>query len=467
MGLIKAFAGAVGFTLADQWKEYFYCEALPVDVLVEKGQKRVNAKRSSNTKGSENIISNGSIIVVADGQCMIIVDQGKVVELAAEPGAYTFDSKTESSIFAGSFGERLVGFFKTIGRRFTFGGDTGSDQRVYYFNTKEIMDNKFGTPNPVPFRIVDNNVGIDIDVSVRCNGVYSYKITNPILFYQNVCGNISQAYTRSQIDSQLKTEFVHALQPAFGRLSELQLRPNQILTHLTDLEKAMNAALDEQWGSLRGIEVISIALGSVTLPKEDEDLIKELQRKNVYARNASMAGATLVEAQAEAMKNAASNPNGAVMGFYGMNMAQKAGGMNAQDFYAMGEEQKAQQQAQQQQANAWVCPKCGAQATGKFCPECGTKKPEPQGAWTCPKCGTQVTGKFCPECGTKKPEEAEGWKCECGTVNTGKFCANCGKPKPEVRKIKCDKCGWEPKDPNNVPKFCPECGDPINDLDKK
>ena len=467
MGLIKAFAGAVGSTLADQWKEYFYCEALPVDVLVEKGQKRVNAKRSSNTKGSENIISNGSIIVVADGQCMIIVDQGKVVELAAEPGAYTFDSKTESSIFAGSFGERLVGFFKTIGRRFTFGGDTGSDQRVYYFNTKEIMDNKFGTPNPVPFRIVDNNVGIDIDVSVRCNGVYSYKITNPILFYQNVCGNISQAYTRSQIDSQLKTEFVHALQPAFGRLSELQLRPNQILTHLTDLEKAMNAALDEQWGSLRGIEVISIALGSVTLPKEDEDLIKELQRKNVYARNASMAGATLVEAQAEAMKNAASNPNGAVMGFYGMNMAQKAGGMNAQDFYAMGEEQKAQQQAQQQQANAWVCPKCGAQATGKFCPECGTKKPEPQGAWTCPKCGTQVTGKFCPECGTKKPEEAEGWKCECGTVNTGKFCANCGKPKPEVHKIKCDKCGWEPKDPNNVPKFCPECGDPINDLDKK
>ena len=268
MGLIKAFAGSVSSTLADQWKEYFYCESLPVDVLVTKGQKRVNAKKSSNTKGSDNIISNGSTIVVADGQCMIIVDQGKVVEFAAEPGAYTFNSATESSIFAGSFSERVVGLFKTIGRRFTYGGDTGSDQRVYYFNTKEIMD---------------NNVGIDIDVSVRCNGVYSYKITNPILFYQNVCGNVTGDYTRGQIDSQLKTEFVHALQPAFGRLSELQLRPNQILTHLTDLEKAMNSALDEQWGSLRGIEVISIALGSVTLPKEDEDLIKELQRKNVYA----------------------------------------------------------------------------------------------------------------------------------------------------------------------------------------
>ena len=225
---------------ADQWKEYFYCEALPVDVLVEKGQKRVNGKRSSNTKGSENVISNGSVIVVADGQCMIIVDQGKVVEFAAEPGAYKFDSKTESSIFDGSFGERIIGFFKTIGRRFTFGGDTGSDQRVYYFNTKELVDNKFGTPNPVPFRIVDNNVGLDVDVSVRCNGVFSYKITNPILFYQNVCGNITQAYTRSQLDGQLKTEFISALQPAFGRLSELQLRPNQIMTHLTDLENAMN-----------------------------------------------------------------------------------------------------------------------------------------------------------------------------------------------------------------------------------
>ena len=443
MGLIKAFAGAVSSTFADQWKEYFYCEALPVDVLVEKGQKRVNGKRSSNTKGSENIISNGSIVVVADGQCMIIVDQGKVVEFAAEPGAYKFDSKTESSIFAGSFGERVIGLFKTIGRRFAFGGDTGSDQRVYYFNTKELVDNKFGTPNPVPFRIVDNNVGLDVDVSVRCNGVFSYKITNPILFYQNVCGNVTEAYTRSQLDSQLKTEFISALQPAFGRLSELQLRPNQIMTHLTDLENAMNTALDEKWASLRGIEVISIALGSVTLPKEDEDLIKELQRKNVYARNAAMAGATLVEAQAEAMKNAASNANGAAMGFYGLNMAAQAGGMNAQGFYQMGEQQKQQQQAQQAAqpaAGAWTCPKCGAQATGKFCPECGTKKPEADAGWVCPQCGTKATGKFCPECGTKRPEGE--------------------------KRIKCNKCGWEPKPGEKAPKFCPECGDPINDLDE-
>ena len=236
------------------------------------------------------------------------------------------------------------------------------------------------------------------------------------------------------------------------------------MTHLTDLENAMNDALDEKWGSLRGIEVISIALGSVTLPKEDEDLIKELQRKNVYAKNQAMAGATLVEAQAEAMKNAASNANGAAMGFYGLNMAANAGGMNAQGFYERAEQEKKQQAVE----GGWTCPKCGAHATGKFCPECGEKKPEPQGTWTCPKCGAKVTGKFCPECGTKKPEEAGPWTCKCGAVNTGKFCAECGAPRPETgKKIKCNKCGWEPSDPNNVPKFCPECGDPINEEDKK
>ena len=465
MGLIKAFSGAVSSAFADQWKEYFYCEALPVDVLVEKGQKRVNGKKSSNTKGSDNIISDGSIVVVNDGQCMIIVDQGKVVEFAAEPGAYKVDCKAESSIFSGSFGQRVIGLFKTIGRRFTFGGDTGSDQRVYYFNTKEILDNKFGTPNPVPFRVVDNNVGIDIDVAVRCNGAFSYKVTNPILFYQNVCGNITQAYTRSQIDGQLKTEFISALQPAFGRLSELQLRPNQIMTHLTDLENALNEVLDEKWGSLRGVEVISVALGSVTSPKEDEDLIKELQRKNVYARNQAMAGATLVEAQAEAMKAAAGNANGAAMGFYGLNMAAGAGAnMNAQQYFDNANQQKQQQQA----ADGWVCPKCGAHATGKFCPECGTSKPAAQGAWTCPKCGAQATGKFCPECGTPKPAAEGSWKCpKCGAEVQGKFCPECGTKKPEARHIKCNKCGWEPADPNNIPKFCPECGDPINEDDNK
>ena len=462
MGLIKALVGATGSTFGDQWLEYFYCDSLEKDVLVAKGQKRVNSKRSSNTKGSDNIISNGSVIAVNEGQCMMIVDQGAIVEFTAEPGEFKYDKSSEGSIFQGGLGN---GILKTIARRFKFGGDTGHDQRVYYFNLKELVDNKFGTAQPVPFRVVDSKVGLDIDVAVRCNGVFSYKIVNPVLFYQNVCGNITESYTRDKIDSQLKTEFISALQPAFGRLSEMEMRPNQIMTHIPELEKAMNEALDEKWAELRGLEIVSIALGSVTLPKEDEQLIKELQRKAVYAHNPNMAGATLVEAQAEAMKSAAGNPNGAAMGFFGLGMAQNAGGMNAQQFYNMGQQQQAQQA--QTNANAWKC-SCGATATGKFCPECGAKKPEATNpnSWKC-SCGATATGKFCPECGAKKPEN-NSWKCSCGTTVTGKFCPECGAKKPEGKKVfKCNKCGWTPADPSNPPKFCPECGDVFNEDDTK
>ena len=442
MGLIKALSGAVGGTLADQWKEFFYCDALSSDTLMIKGEKRVSG-RSSNTKGNDNIISNGSGIAVADGQCMMIVEQGKIVEVCAEPGEYTYDKSTEPSIFTGPLGKGILDTFKTIGKRFTYGGDTGKDQRVYYFNTKELIDNKFGTPNPIPFRVVDRNIGLDIDVSVRCSGVYSYKIADPLLFYTNVCGNVEKAYTRDTIDGQLKTEFISALQPAFGRLSELGLRPNQIVAHNTDLENAMNSALSAKWGELRGLQVVSIALGSVTLPEEDAELIKKAQHAAIL-RDPSMGAATLVGAQAEAMKAAAANENGAMMGFMGLGMATQAGGMNAQNLYQMG------QQARQQQpqapaapasapADAWKC-SCGATVTGKFCTECGAKKPED--GWTCPSCGaTGNKGKFCSECGTKKPEGA-----------------------PLFR---CDKCGWEPEDPAHPPKFCPECGDIFDDNDKK
>ena len=210
MGLIKAIAGAAGGVLADQWKEFFYCEAMDKNVMVTKGVKRIT-DRSSNTKGNDNIISNGSGIAVADGQCMIIVEQGKIVEVCAEPGQFTYDSSTEPSIFAGSLGNSILETFKTIGKRFAYGGDTGKDQRVYYFNTKELIDNKFGTPNPIPFRVVDSKIGLDIDVSIRCSGVYSYKIADPLLFYTNVCGNVEREYTRDELDNTLKTEFISAL----------------------------------------------------------------------------------------------------------------------------------------------------------------------------------------------------------------------------------------------------------------
>ena len=464
MGLIKAGLGALGGTLADQWKEYFYCEAMDKDTMVVKGRKRTGS-RSSNTKGNDNIISNGSVIAVADGQCMMIVEQGQIVEVCAEPGEFTYDTSTEPSIFSGPLGDSILETFRTVGKRFTFGGDTGKDQRVYYFNTKELIDNKFGTPNPIPFRVVDSKIGLDVDVSVRCSGVYSYRIADPLLFYTKVCGNVSQDYTRDELDSQLKSEFISALQPAFAKLSDMELRPNQIVAHNTDLENAMNEALSVKWGQLRGLQVVSIALGSVTLPPEDAEMIKQLQRTAVL-QNPMMAGATLVGAQADAMKAAASNEAGAMTGFMGMGMAMNAGGgMNAQNLFAMGQQQQAQQPAPA--ASGWKC-SCGAVVTGKFCPECGSKKPEPvqAGSWKC-KCGATATGKFCPECGSPKPAE-DGWTCSCGSVNQGKFCQNCGAKKSEGAPLyRCDKCGWEPEAPRNPPKFCPECGDLFDDNDTK
>ena len=394
MGLIKAGIGALGGTLADQWKEFFYCDALDKDVLVVKGQKRTSS-RSSNTRGNDNIISNGSGIAVADGQCMIIVEQGKIVEVCAEPGEYTYDTSTEPSIFAGSLGNSIKETFKVIGKRFNFGGDTAKDQRVYYFNTKEIVDNKFGTQNPIPFRVVDSKIGLDIDVSVRCSGIYSYKIANPLLFYTNVCGNVEDEYRKETIDSQLKTEFVSALQPGFGKLSDLELRPNQIAAHTTELESAMNEALTEKWGRLRGLEIVSIALNPVTLTEEDQELIKQFQ-KGAAMRDPNMAGAQIASATADAMRTASGNEGGAMNGFIGMGMAMNQGGGQAANLFAMGQQQQ-QQQPAQQTAGTWKC-ECGAENNGNFCTNCG--KPRPQSdKWFCSECGTENHGKFCTNCG--------------------------------------------------------------------
>ena len=433
MGLLKAGIGAVGGVLADQWKEYFYCEAMDRDILVMKGRKRTG-KRSSNKKGDDNIISNGSVIAVADGQCMLIVDQGKVVEVCAQPGEFVYDTSTEPSIFSGDLGESLNNTFNKIGQRFAFGGDTGKDQRVYYFNTKEIMDNRFGTPSPIPFRVVDRNIGLDIDVSVRCNGVYSYRITDPILFYTNVCGNVSEEYTREELDSQLKAEFLTALQPGFARISEMGVRPNAIPGHLMELTDAMDKILSEKWQGLRGLKIVAIGMNQVTLPEEDAEMIKQAQRMAIL-QNPSMAAATLAGAQAEAMKMAASNQNGAMMGFAGMNMASAQGGMNMQGLYQMGAQQNmaGMQQgmpgAQQNMAGMQQgMPGAQQNMAGMQQGMPGAQQTAP-GSWQC-QCGTIATGKFCPECGSPRPVVQDQWTCSCGTVNKGKFCQECGKSRP-------------------------------------
>lgn len=430
MGLIRAGMNAVGGVLADQWKEFFYCEAIPTDVLVVRGQKRLDPG-SANTKGSDNIISSGSIVAVADGQAMAIVDQGKVAEFCAEPGEFVYDSSTEPSIFNGQLESSIKQSFINIGKRFTFGGTAPKDQRVYYFNLREITGNMYGTPSPIPFRIVDQNIGLDIDISIRCNGSYSYRLTDPILFYTNVSGNVAQAYRRSEIDVQLKGELLTALQPAFAKISAMGIRYSALPGHTAEIADALNQQLSEKWSNLRGISIAVFNIKSVTASPEDEQMIKDLQRMAVK-RDPGMAGAAIVAAQADAMRSAAENPGGAMMGFMGLNQAMSAGGANAQAFFQMNQENQSQMNQENQNAgtpapsaNPWTCP-CGTQNSGRFCSDCGKPQPAPAPStnpWSC-SCGTENTGKFCGDCGTPRP--AANWTCNCGAVNTGKFCSECG-----------------------------------------
>ena len=485
MGLIKAGMGAVGGVLGDQWKEFIYCESLKPDVLVAKGRKRTSSRgRSSNTSSEDNIISNGSTIAINDGQCMIIVENGKVVEICSEPGEFVYDASTEPSLFADGLNMQSVkNVFAQIGKRFTYGGDPGKDQRVYYFNTKEIIGNKYGTASPIQFRIVDQRIGLDMDIPIRCFGEYSYKITNPILFYTNVCSNVENEYLRSEIDGQLKSELLGALNVAFGVMSEKGVRYSALPAHAEEIGDQLNEVLSKKWRDLRGIEVVSFGVSSVKASEEDEKYIRDLQAlSNPNARASFLTGAT-----GAAMQTAAANEGGAMMGFMGMGMAGMQGanmmnGINQQMGYPPQGGYPGALQGYPQQGGypgapqgmavgaapaGWTC-SCGQGGnTGKFCGACGKPKEEPKAGWTC-SCGhAGNTGKFCAECG--KPQQAAapaGWTCSCGTINQGKFCANCGSKKPaDAPLYKCDKCGWVPPDPKNPPKFCPECGDLFDERD--
>ena len=433
MGLILAAGASISSVLGDQWKDYFYCSEMGTNVLVRKGQHHNGKSGLLNKGGSENIITNGSTIVVNEGQCMIIVDQGAIVDICAEAGAYTYDQSSEPSVFTGGLGAGIVDSFKQFMARVSYGGVTAHDQRVYYFNTKDIIGNKYGTANPVPFRVVDRNIGLDIDIAIRCFGEYAYRISDPILFYKHICGNVDRDYTKDRIENQLRTELLTALQPAFGKISEMGIRYSAVVNHTTELANALNDVLSDSWGKQYGIVITAFGVSSLKASEEDEKMIKDLQKTAVF-QNAGMAAAMKVNAESQAMMDAAKNPNGAAMGFFGMGMAQQAagGGTDAASLFAMAEQQKAQQAGKMQAAAGWKCPKCGAEGnTGKFCGECGT--PKPAEGWKCPKCGAEGNkGKFCSECGTPKPADDGSWTCpSCGkTGNTGKFCGECGTAKP-------------------------------------
>ncbi len=453
MGLIrlaKMGMDMIGTTLGDTWLEYFHCDSIDSNTLMVRGQKKVNDGHNINNKGMDNIISNGSVIAVNEGQCMIIVDNGKIVEICAEAGEFQYNSSTEPSIFAGKFLDSLGKTAVDAWRRFTFGGNAGREQRVYYFNTKEIMDNYYGTSTPIPFRVVDAKLGLDIDTELRCNGKYSFHIADPVTFYTKVCGNVRDSFTKDSLSGMMKEEMIAALTPALGSLVDQGIRYSELTRSNKELREAMNVELADAWMNNRGLEMVSITLNP-SLPKEVLEQIQIKQQEAVY-KDPTMAAAGLAAAQMQAMKDASKNEGGAMMGFMGMNMAQMTGGMNAQSLYGMGAQQQAQQQQMMQQQMAAQPQMMAGAAT-------------PILGWTC-ACGKQDNrGKFCMECGQPKPAEA-GWTCSCGQVNQGKFCPNCGQKKPEGAPLyKCDKCGWEPEDPANPPKFCPECGDAFDEAD--
>ena len=329
MGLLKAGVGALSGVLADQWREYFYCRALPENVLVEKGEKRTTG-RSANTGGSGNIITNGSIIAVNEGQCMMIVEQGAVVEFCAEAGEFVWDSSTEPTIFYGGFGEGLKKSWETLKKRFTMGGDPGKDQRVYFFNTKEIIGNKYGTANPVPFRVVDNNIGLDMDIGIKCFGEYSYRLTDPMLFYKNVCGNVENSFTRDKIDSQLKSELLTALQPAFAK----DIRDGHPLQRPAGpygrkLPAALNDVLSAKVEA--GCAAYAVVIHRRDLgrrpPKRTRRRSRSCRRRAVF-RNPNMAAATSGRRAGRGNEIRGRKQLGrcAMMAFAGLNMAQNAGG---------------------------------------------------------------------------------------------------------------------------------------------
>ncbi len=464
LGIIGAVMDAAGGVLADQYKEFFVCPEMSENELVVKGLNQSGSR--GNNHGSENIISNGSAIMVSEGQAMIIVDQGAIAEYCDKPGIFQWNASSEPSIFTDGIGEGLKKSWDRFKKRVTFGGGTGSDQRVYFFNLKNIIGNKYGTATPIIFHIVDPVTKLELDVRLRCNGEYSYHIVDPIALYKNITGAVSTSYTRDRIDSQLKTELLSSLQPTFARISEMGVRYSSILSHIKDIQKILKEELSETWTAQYGIEMVVFGINGIRALPEDEEKIQRLQMAAATS-NPNIAFGRMTEATATAMENAAKNENGAMMAFAGMNMAGAAGGSTMSSILQAQHNMAAQNQVPQGPApGSWNC-SCGQTGNvGKFCNSCGQPKPAPQGTWNC-ACGhAGNTGKFCAECGKPKPAPQGTWNCSCGHAgNTGKFCAECGQPKPAQKHFKCDKCGWEPKDPNNIPKFCPECGDPFNDDD--
>jgi len=355
MGLIKAVLNSATSVIADTWKDYFVCDSLQDNVLMVKG-----VKKGSGLFDKNDVITNGSGIVVADGQCALIVDDGIVVEVANEPGSYTFDTTKSPSIFDGGL-QGLKDTFKLMIERFTYEGVTNRSQSVYYVNTKELPGFMYGTASPIPFKVSDPSINLNnMEVQLKCNGEYSIKITNPILFYKNVAGN-ADTYYKDSLESIMKSEFLTALQPAIAKLSQNGVAMySDIPLHTFELADSLNEVLSNKWSNNRGISIVTVGINAITPRDEDLAKIQNLQEA-ASLRDPSAAASALAAAQAQAMRDAAKNEAGAAMGFMNVNMAQGA----SQTISTLFEQGQSQAKA--------FCPYCGAQIPqdASFCPKCG------------------------------------------------------------------------------------------------
>lgn len=421
MGLIRAAFSATGSVLADQWKEYFAVPEMTGDQLIVKGRK----KTKGNNKGGDEIISNGSAIAVGEGQVALIVEDGKIVEFCAEPGRFIWNESSEPSMFCGDFFKGLADSFKKMGERFTFGGDRAKDQRVYYVNTKEIMENKFGTTTPMVY----DDPYYKTALYIRYFGQYSFKIVDPIIFFTSVAGSVKESYTKDMLLNMCRDEFMTALDTALSRLASDGIKFSQIPSRQREIAAYMSETLDNEWRMRRGMDVVSVAIAKVTPDEKSRERIEQFDTNVMHSGTGAMAGG-LAYAQMQAMQKAAENPNGAMNGFMGIGMMNGVMGNASQSqgtLLNMSEKLEAEKKNEAKAPdNSWKCA-CGNVNSGKFCPNCGSKKPDPvpNGFWQCP-CGNVNSGKFCPNCGSKKPQS--GYDCKCGyhSDDPFKFCPDCG-----------------------------------------
>lgn len=429
MGIIKAVSQAIRGNLGDQYKEVFEPANMGDQTVFTSGQL---IRRGNNQKGTDDTVSNGSVIHVYDNQFMMLVDGGKIVDYTAEPGYYTVDNSSLPSLFNGQFGDSLKDAWNRIG----FGGATPTKQKVFYLNLQEIKGIKFGTTNPVNYFDTFYNA----ELFIRAHGTYSIKIVNPLQFYAEAIPKNKDHVEITEINEQYLSEFMEAFQAAINQMSADGTRISFVTSKARELGKYMANVLDEDWNQLRGMEIQAVGIKSISYDEKSQELINT-RNEGAMLSDPTIAQGYMAKNLSEGVKAAGSNSAGAMTGFMGVGMGINAMG-NMMNSFAPNPQAAAQQPAAGAQAAAgavaagamaagaakageWTC-ECGQSNTGKFCSNCGKAAPV-KNEWTC-ECGTVNTGKFCSECG--KPAPVPEWTCECGTVNAGKFCSNCGKARP-------------------------------------